>query len=116
MDESASLVRADRILELLNLASIHQVHEPVTTRPPLSQKTVRIQSTGYPFSPTHVLTLHVLDHNLCFFSPLAIFLNSSCGAPLTNLCIPPATSSTPFVSNRSMYGFLINSLIFTKLS
>lgn len=34
-------------------------------------------------------------HNLCLFSPLAIFLNSSCGTPFLNLSKPANTSATP---------------------
>jgi hypothetical protein len=43
-------------------------------------------------------------YNLCFFSPLAIFLNSSCGTPFMNLFIPANTSSTPCLSNFSRIG------------
>lgn len=55
-------------------------------------------------------------YNLCFFSPLASFRNSSCGIPAANLSSPPNTSSTFCLSKASLSGFRIRALIPSRLS
>ena len=55
------------------------------------------------------------SHNLCFFSPLTIFRNSSCGMPSSNLFRPPNTSSTSCASCTARCGRRISALICSKL-
>ena len=57
-----------------------------------------------------------LTHSLCRFSPLAIFLNSSCGTPAVNLSKPPNTSATVCESMISLSGFLTSAFILTRES